>query len=275
MLDNIKRSWQTDEQLKLEIQRILDGSKSKYTWKQCMLLRKGKLVVRMDRGLCQRIIHTFHSSSTAGHSEVHVTTKRIAGFCYWKELERDVRTYIRRCDTCQRCKYDQSSYSGLLQPLLIPTVVWARISIDFIEGLSLSKGKGVVIVVVDCLTKCAHFIALGHPFTIAMVADAFMQNNFRLHGLPRVIVNDRDTIFFSKFWQTFFKLQGVYLHMSTAYHPHTDGQTEVVKRCLETYLRCTTSDCPSKWRSWLALTEWWYNTSFHSSIHMSFEALYG
>lgn len=103
-----------------------------------------------------------------------------------------------------------------------------------------------------------------------------MQNIFRLHGLPRIIVSDRDTIFLSKFWQTIFRLQGVELHTSTAYHPQTDEQTEVVNKSLETYLRCMTSDCPSKWSTWLTLAEWWYNTSFHSSIQMtSFEALYG
>lgn len=148
-----------------------------------------------------------------------------------------MRTYIRACDTFQRFKYDQPTFPGLLQPLLIPTSVWTEIIMDFIEGLPLSIGKGVVMVAVDRLTKYPHFIALKHPFTVATVADAFLQNIFRLHCLPRIIVSDRDTIFLSKFWQTFFKLQGIGLQMSRAYHPQTDGQTKVVNRCLETYRR--------------------------------------
>lgn len=104
LMDEIQKSWQEDEQLKEEIQQMSAGSESKYAWKQDLLLRKGKLVVGGDKDLGQRIIHTFHSAPAAGHSGVHVTTKRISGFCYWKGLERDVRTYIRECDTCQRSK---------------------------------------------------------------------------------------------------------------------------------------------------------------------------
>lgn len=91
-----------------------------------------------------------------------------------------------------------------------------------------------------------------------------------------MIVSDRDTIFLSRFWQAFFKLQGVDLHLSNAYHLQTNGQTEAVNHCLETYLRRMTSYCPSKWNSWLSRAEWRYNTCFHSSIQMTtFEALYG
>lgn len=89
-------------------------------------------------------------------------------------------------------------------------------------------------VVIDHLTKYAHFVALWHPFTAAVVVEAFLHNIFKLHGLSRVIISDRDIIFLSKFWQTFFKLQWFALHLSTFYHPQTDGQTEVVNHCLET-----------------------------------------
>lgn len=117
--------------------------------------------------------------------------KESQGFATRKGFERDVRTYIRECDACQCCKYDQSASPRLLQPLPIATAVWTEISMDFIKGLLLSTGKGIIMVVVDRLTKYAHFIALKHPFTAATVANAFLQNIFKLHGLPRIIVSDR------------------------------------------------------------------------------------
>ncbi|XP_042042548.1 leucine-rich repeat receptor-like serine/threonine/tyrosine-protein kinase SOBIR1 [Salvia splendens] len=106
--------------------------------------------------------------------------------------------------------------------------------------------------------------------------DFIEDNVFKLHGLPNILISDRDKVFMSKFWSDFFKLQGVELHMSTAYHPQSDGQTEVVNRCLDTYLRCMCGDQPYDCSKWLSLAEFWYNTSFHSAIETTpFEALYG
>ena len=91
-----------------------------------------------------------------------------------------------------------------------------------------------------------------------------------------MIVTDRDRIFTSNLWQQLFKSLGVKLHFSTSYHPQTDGQTERVNQCLETYLRCMAFDQPTKWHNWLSIAEWWYNTTFHTSLQMTpFQALYG
>ena len=130
--------------------------------------------------------------------------------------------------------------------------------------------------VVDKFSKYAHFVPLSHPFTALQVAVAYLNNIFKLHGLPTVMVSDTDKIFTSNIWQELFKLLGIDLRMSSAYHPQTDGQTERVNQCLETYLRCFLHACPAKWSQWLALAEYWYNTSFHSSLGQSpFLVLYG
>ena len=105
---------------------------------------------------------------------------------------------------------------------------------DFIKGLPKSNGKDVIIVVVDRLSKYAHFMALSHPYSAVTVAQLFLTHIFKLHGLPSSIISDRDPIFVSSFWEELFKLQGVELLKLTSYHPQTDGQSEVVNRCLET-----------------------------------------
>lgn len=91
--------------------------------------------------------------------------------------------------------------------------------------------------VVDRFTKFAHFITLTHPFIASKVARLFMQNVFKLYGLPRSIVSNRDSVFLSSFWKSFFTIQGLSLNFSLAYHPESDGQIEILNRCLDGYLR--------------------------------------
>lgn len=147
---------------------------------------------------------------------------------------------------------------------------------DFIEGLPKSRAVDCILVVVDRFSKYSHFLALAHPFTAAKVAQIFLDNVYKLHGMPDNIVSDRDRIFTSNFWQQLFQLTGTHLCMSSAYHPQSDGQTERVNQCIETYLRCFVHACPRKWSHWLSVAEFWYNTNYHSSVDCSpFEVLYG
>lgn len=131
-------------------------------------------------------------------------------------------------------------------------------------------------VVVDDLSKYAHFVPLSHPFIALIVAKAFVSNIVWLHSIPTSIVSDRDKIFMSAFWKSLSQLQGTKLNMSSSYHPQTEWQTEVVNRTLEQYLRCFTSDHPRWWKDWLAWAEYSYNTSCHSTTKLTpFEAVYG
>jgi hypothetical protein len=201
-------------------------------------------------------------------------------------MRQDIATFIKQCPICQINKPEHIKYPGKIHPLPVPDMAWTHINMDFIEGLPTSEQKDMILVVVHRFTKYAHFISMKHPITVKIVAKACINNIFqvfhkknnifKLHVLPLVIVTDRDRIFTSHLWQDLFKALGIKLHMSTSYHPQTDGQTERVNQCLETYLRCMSFEHPRKWHSWLSMAEWWYNSRFHTSLKMTpFQALYG
>jgi hypothetical protein len=107
---------------------------------------------------------------------------------------------------------------------------------DFITGLPRAQGKDCIFVVVDRLMKFAHFFPIAIDFSAAQVAELFFREVFKLHGLPKTIINDRDSRFMSTFWQELFILVGTTLTLSTSYHPQTDGQTEIVNKWVEGYL---------------------------------------
>lgn len=241
-------------------------------------LLKYKIRLVLPRGLAiiPLLLQEYHTSPIAGHSGVHKTYQRLAAEWFWKGMRRDVETLVQSCATCQQQKTSTLSPAGLLQPLPIPNQIWEDVSMDFVEGLPRSLGMDSILVVVDRLSKYAHFISLRHPFTAQIVAKVFVKEVVRLHGFPSTIVSDRDKIFMSIFWQELFRLQGIQLHKSTSYHPQTDGQTEVVNKCLEACLRCFIQGKPRNWAAWLAWAEYWYNTSWHSSINSTpFKAVYG
>ena len=147
---------------------------------------------------------------------------------------------------------------------------------DFIIGLPKSKRKSVIMVVVDRLTKYAHFSTLFHPLKASTVATAFMETIQKLHGNPKIMVSDKDPIFTGNFWKKLFSCLGTQLAHTSSYHPQSDGQTEIVNKFLEGNLHCFVSDKRTQWVKWLPLAEWWYNTSFHIAAKMTpFMALYG
>lgn len=147
---------------------------------------------------------------------------------------------------------------------------------DFITVLPLVRGYSVIFVVVDRLSKYGHFTPLRTNYSSHSVAEAFLTSVLKLHGFPKSIVSDRDKAFMSSFWQHLLKLHGISSHMSSAYHPQTDGQLESLNKCLEMYLRCYVHDCPRKWLDFLPWAEYWYNTSYHTAIQMTpFKAVYG
>ena len=274
----IKRTWKADPNLRQLVTDLLRDANSHpiYSWVNETLIRKGKVVVGQEPALQKQLIGLYHNSAVGGHSGATVTSKKLGQVFYWKKLQKMVRQYVRECPTCQQNKSENVKTPGLLQPLPIPYAPFIDISMDFIEGLPRSEGKEVIFVVVDRFSKYAHFMALPHPYSAATVAKSFMDNVYKLHGMPATIVSDRDTIFLSQLWKELFSQQGVNLQYSTTYHPQSDGQTEVVNKCIEGYLRCMTGTKPAQWGSWLSACEWWYNTNYHTATKKTpYEVVYG
>ena len=212
LIHRIQQSWLSDPNIVYLIHKVKNTvGRSHYTWQNDQLRRKGRLVIGKDDKLRSELLHLYHNSPEGGHSGAAVTMKRLGSVVYWKGLKKDVRSFVRHCHICQQFKTEQVASPGLLQPLPIPDKVWFDISMDFIEGLPNSKGFTVILVVVDRLSKYGHFLPLSHPYSALTVAQLFLDNIYKLHGLPNSIVSDRDKKFISRFWQELFKLIGTQL----------------------------------------------------------------
>jgi hypothetical protein len=236
---------------------------------------KGRIFLVPESTFKAKVLQACHDSPVAGHQGFIKTYRQIRERFAWKGLKEDVMRHIKECTTCQVNKDEHTHPTGLLQPLPIPEHKWESISMDFITGFPKAQGKDCIFVVVDRLTKFAHFFAIATDYSATQVADLFFREVFRLHGLPKTIVSDRDNRFMSTFWQELFRLVGTALTPSTSYHPQTDGQTEIVNKWVEGYLRNYVSGQQKAWVKWLHLGEYCYNTTHHMSIGMPpFRALY-
>ncbi|GJY38810.1 reverse transcriptase domain-containing protein [Tanacetum coccineum] len=196
---------------------------------------------------------------------------------WWPGMKKEIAIYVSKCLTCAKVKAEHQRPSGLLQQPEIPEWKWEKIAMDFITKLPRSSsGHDAIWVIVDRLTKSAHFLAIREDYSMEKLARLYIDEIVARHGVPTSIISDRDGRFTSRFWQTMQKALGTRLDMSTAYHPQTDGQSERTIQTLEDMLRACVIDFGGSWNIHLPLAEFSYNNSYHSSIRCApFEALYG
>ncbi|KAL0549288.1 hypothetical protein IC582_013769 [Cucumis melo] len=241
------------------------------------LLFEKRLCVPSDSAVKTELLSEAHSSPFSMHpgsTKMYQDLKRVY---WWRNMKREVAEFVSRCLVCQQVKAPRQKPAGLLQPLSIPKWKWENVSMDFITGLPRTlRGFTVIWVVVDRLTKSAHFVPGKSTYTASKWAQLYMSEIVRLHGVPVSIVSDRDARFTSKFWKGLQTAMGTRLDFSTAFHPQTDGQTERLNQVLEDMLRACALEFPGSWDSHLHLMEFAYNNSFEATIGMApFEALYG
>ncbi|GKC41604.1 putative reverse transcriptase domain-containing protein [Tanacetum coccineum] len=182
-----------------------------------------------------------------------------------------------RCLTCAKVKAEHQKPSGLLQQPEIPVWKWERITMDFISKLLRTpSGYDSMWVIVDRLTKSAHFISMNEKNKMEKLTRLYLKEIVCRYGVPMLIISDQDPRFTSRFWRSIQNSSGMNFDMSTTYHPKTDGQSERTIQTLEDMLHACVIDFGSGWDKHLPLAEFSYNNSYHASIKAApFEALYG
>lgn len=192
---------------------------NRYSLEHGLIKYHSHLWIGANLALQTKLISNFHATPIEGHSGILATYHRVKKLFYWSGLKQGVEDFVKQCQICQQAKHEHTHPAGTLQPLPIPEGAWQDLSMDFIEGLPKSETYDVILVIVDRLTKYAHFLPLRHLFTATQVAQSFLDNVVKLHGVPKSIVSDRDKVFTSNFWQALFQAVGTKLNYSTAYHP--------------------------------------------------------
>ncbi|KAJ9505979.1 hypothetical protein QJQ45_016971, partial [Haematococcus lacustris] len=228
---------------------------------------KGTVMVPNDPELREYILHEMHDAAYAGHVGITKTLERLSRVFYWDTMRADVRHYVTTCDACQRDKSSTLKPGGLLNPLSIPDYRWESVSMDLITKLpSASHGFDAICVFVDRLSKMVHFVPCKESMNAKGFARLFVDNVFKLHGLPKDMVSDRGPHFHNTFWHHVQKLLGMRGSLSSSYHPQSDGQTERYNRVLEEMLRHYISPTQADWPDYLSLAEFAVNNSWQESI---------
>ena len=230
-----------------------------------------------SRVLRKMLLDEGHKSRLSIHPCMIKMYKDLKATFRWTGMKTDVADYVASCLVCQKAKIEHQRLGGTLEPLDIPQWKWDSISLDFVTHLPWSvRGHDSIWVIVDRLTKCAHFLPINQKMSLDKMAELYVREIVRLHGVLESIVSDRDPRFTSRFWQSLQNALGTQLRMSSAYHPQTDGQSERTIQSLEDLLRTCVLDHLGTWSDMLPLVEFTYNNSYHSSIGMApYEALYG
>ena len=188
---------------------------------------KGRIYVPEAADLREQLLIEAHETPYSVHPGTTKMYQDLKKGYWWPGMKKDVVRFVEKCLTCQQVKAEHQRPAGTLQPLEIPEWKWEQITMDFVSGLPKSPtNHDSIWVIVDRLTKTAHFIPILMTYSMDRLTELYVQHIVRLHGVPKSIVSDRDTRFTSKFWKSLQDALGTRLKFSSAFHPQTDGQSE-------------------------------------------------
>ena len=196
-----------------------------------------------------------HDSLVAGHCGKEKTMEIVTRDLYWKGLADWIEDYLRSWDECQHSKSPRHGKYGLLQPLEVPYAAWSSVSTDIITQRPESHFMTQIVVVVDRFNKIADFIGLHENATAKDIANTFLREVWKLHGIRTEIISEMDAKFSWEFCEWLSRMLGVKRRMSTAYHPQTDGQTERTNQVLAGYLRKVVNYDQDDWYQLLRLAD--------------------
>ncbi|QRV94990.1 Retrovirus-related Pol polyprotein from transposon [Ceratobasidium sp. AG-Ba] len=216
--------------------------------------------------LIPEILKEVHELASEGaHAGNARTYNRVCATYYWPNMAKQVEHFVNTCDVCQKTKPKRHGKIGYLQPIPIPEQPFEVITLDFIMDLPDSKGFNAILVIVDKLTRYAHFVPCTTNINEVETAELFRDHIWSHYGLPRQIISDRDSRWTGAFWDHLTSILGIKRALTTAHHPQADGQTEVMNQTLEIMLRSYVDDTKSNWKELLPALAFSYNTSVHSA----------
>ena len=282
-LPRIRHAYEKDHKL----QAIMKAKRNGERKIPAKLIKKG---VRLELGNCEikdnllwvnkclymphsqtlrtDIIKHIHESPQGGHAGRTITYQRLSAHYYWQNMTGSVARYVKACHPCKRSKAYRQAKQGLLKPLPIPERYFQEITVDFITPLPVCKRNGKnyqhIMVVVDRLSKTKKFIGLD-ALDVDTVVQGFIEWIWRTEGFPAMIISDRGTQFIADFWKRLSKRVNTHLKWSSANHPETDGQTEIVNSDLKQYLRAFCNYQLDDWYDWLPFAEFEANSAPSSS----------
>ena len=278
LVDQILVGQSQDPQMIKLKEEIEKRKKTEFQIRDDGIIVKGQRMCVPKYGELKRdIMEEAHSSTYAMHPGSTKMYRTLKEHYWWNGMKKEIASFVCRCLTCQQVKARHQKPVGKIQLLPIPVWKWEKITMDFVTGLPWTQRQyDAIWVIVDRLTKSAHFLLVNVQDSLEKLAQLYVDEMVRLHGVPVSIVSDRDPKFTSRFWPSLQKALGTRLHFSTAFHPQTDGQSERTIQTLEDMLRACVMEFKGSWDTHLALMEFAYNNRYQASIEMApFEALYG